>query len=178
MSAFRFGLEMSSYSVLESDEVVTVCVTADRGDGSEVYTLSLTSINVTTQGMSMLLYIECLFQVYFSHLVVDEVDHGTLDQQMTVSADTYRQCVNVTISNDTVLEENEIFQISISFISRITGSTYIYQQYYVSATVTIIDDDRKYIHIVVSVISLCYNCSNLQSRVCEWSVLISWSLPM
>ena len=49
--AFRFGFEQSSYSVIESDEVVSVCVTADRGDGSEMYTLSLTSINVTSQGI-------------------------------------------------------------------------------------------------------------------------------
>ena len=60
MSAFRFGLERSSYSVLESDEVVTVCVTADRGDGSEVYTLSLTSINVTTQGIVYILHVNVL----------------------------------------------------------------------------------------------------------------------
>ena len=31
--------------------MVSVCVTADRGDGSEMYTLSLTSINVTSQGI-------------------------------------------------------------------------------------------------------------------------------
>ena len=47
--AFRFGLEMSSYSVVESDGVVSVCVTADRGDGSEIYTAT---INITTQGMA------------------------------------------------------------------------------------------------------------------------------
>ena len=52
-SAFRFGLERSSYSVLESDGVVTVCVTADRGDGSEVYTATLSSINITTQGIKI-----------------------------------------------------------------------------------------------------------------------------
>ena len=49
--AFRFGFEQSSYSVIESDEEVSVCVTADRGDGSEMYTLSLTSIIVTSQGI-------------------------------------------------------------------------------------------------------------------------------
>ena len=30
--------------------MVSVCVTADRGDGSEMYTLSLTSGNLTNQG--------------------------------------------------------------------------------------------------------------------------------
>ena len=51
--AFRFGFEQSSYSVIESDEEVSLCVTGDRGDGSEMYTLSLTSINVTTQGIAV-----------------------------------------------------------------------------------------------------------------------------
>ena len=48
--AFRFGFESSSYSVIESEGVVSVCLTADRGDGSEVYTVTLSYINVTTQG--------------------------------------------------------------------------------------------------------------------------------
>ena len=36
-TAFRFGFEMSAYTVLESDGEVEVCVTVDRGDGSEIY---------------------------------------------------------------------------------------------------------------------------------------------
>ena len=51
--AFRFGFEQSSYSVMESDDLVWVCVTADRGDGSEMYTLSLTSGNLTNQGKNL-----------------------------------------------------------------------------------------------------------------------------
>ena len=53
VSAFRIGLESSSYSVLESDGVVTICVTADRGNGSEVYTATLSSVNITTQGITI-----------------------------------------------------------------------------------------------------------------------------
>ena len=54
-SAFRFGLERSSYSVVESDAVVSVCVTAGRGDGSEVYTATLSSVNISTQGIAVTL---------------------------------------------------------------------------------------------------------------------------
>ena len=50
--AFRFGLKRSSYSVVESDGVVSVCVTADRGDGSEIYTATLSTVDITTQGMA------------------------------------------------------------------------------------------------------------------------------
>ena len=48
--AFRIGFERSNYSVLESDELLSVCVTADRGDGSEAYLVNLTSIDLTAQG--------------------------------------------------------------------------------------------------------------------------------
>ena len=121
----------------------------------------------------------------FSLPVVGELDHGTLDQQLTVSANTYIQCVNVTVSNDTVPEENEFFQILISSISRIASSTSIHQRYNVSAIVTIIDDDCKCIFTLHNSFRIChtfhayaYNYSNMQSRVCEWSVHISRSLPM
>ena len=50
--AFRFGLERSSYAVVESDGVVTVCVTAGAGDGSEVYSATLSTTIITTQGIS------------------------------------------------------------------------------------------------------------------------------
>ena len=35
----------------EDAGLVTVCVTADRGNGSEVFGFTLTSIIITTQGM-------------------------------------------------------------------------------------------------------------------------------
>ena len=50
--AFRFGFEQSSYSVIECDEAVSVCVTGDRGDGSELYTLYLRSNDGTSQGIA------------------------------------------------------------------------------------------------------------------------------
>ena len=49
-TAFRFGFERSAYTVLEGDGQVHFCITADRGDGSEVYTVTIMSINITTQG--------------------------------------------------------------------------------------------------------------------------------
>ena len=64
--AFRFGLERSSYSVVESDEVMTVCVTAEAGDGSEIYTATLSSINITTQGIHI--YTELVHHIFMPHL--------------------------------------------------------------------------------------------------------------
>lgn len=53
LSAFRFGFERSTYTVEESDELVSVCVVADRGDGSEAYISNLTSIDITAIGKSL-----------------------------------------------------------------------------------------------------------------------------
>lgn len=38
------------YSVLESDGQVQYCVTADHGDGSEIYLVRINSLDITTQG--------------------------------------------------------------------------------------------------------------------------------
>ena len=139
VSAFRIGLESSSYSVLESDGVVTVCVTADRGDGSEVYTADLSSINITTQGITINTHII----ICHSALPKGLVDHGSLDQQLTLSASLGRQCFNITIANDDVVEEDEFFQLTITSIRRNSSNLYPYQETTPLATVTIIDDDCK-----------------------------------
>ena len=72
-----------------------------------------------------------------------EADHGSLQQQLNISANLTRQCVTIDITNDNETEENEFFQISISSISTVSSSTGIYQLHTQSATVTIIDDDCK-----------------------------------
>ena len=81
-----------------------------------------------------------------------EADHGSLQQQLNISANLTRQCVIIDITNDNETEENEFFQISISIIrynnrissiSTVYSSTRIYQLHTQSATVTIIDDDCK-----------------------------------
>ena len=69
-----------------------------------------------------------------------EADHGSLQQQLNISANLTRQCVTIDITNDDEMEENEFFQIT---ISRIHYNTGIFQLHTKSATVTIIDDDCK-----------------------------------
>ena len=74
---------------------------------------------------------------------VGKADHGSLQQQLNVSANFSRQCVTIDITNDNVMEKNEFFQISISSTSLVSSSTRIYQLHTQSTTVTIIDDDGK-----------------------------------
>ena len=141
-SAFRFGLERSSYSVVESDAVVSVCVTAGRGDGSEVYTATLSSVNISTQGIAVTLSKASLL-LYMLLLKVYIVDHGSLEQQLTLSASAGRQCFNIVITNDDVAEEDEFFQLTLTSIRRTSSNLYHYQVLTQTATVTIIDDDCK-----------------------------------
>ena len=49
-TAAYVGFENTSYSVLESDGVVTVCLSVDRGDGTEEFYMYLFIANLTTQG--------------------------------------------------------------------------------------------------------------------------------
>ena len=81
-------------------------------------------------------------------MYIGEIDHGMLNQQLIVSADTYKQCMNVTISNDGLPEDKESFLIPILSIRHVASSTYQYQAYNTSAMVTIIDDDCKYYYAV------------------------------
>ena len=56
-TAAYVGFEKTSYSVLESDGVVTVCLTVDRGDGTEEFYLYLFIANLTTQGLIMCFFL-------------------------------------------------------------------------------------------------------------------------
>ena len=71
------------------------------------------------------------------------VDHGSLDQQLTLSASLGRQCFNITITNDDVVEEDEFFQLTLTSIARTSSNFSPYQVPTLLATVTIIDDDCK-----------------------------------
>ena len=165
-SAFRIGLESSSYSVLESDGVVTICVTADRGDGSEVCTATLSSINITTQGITISTHIT----ICHSTLPKGLVDHGSLDQELTLSSSLGRQCFNITIANDGVVEEDEFFQLTLTFIARTSSNNFYYQVQTPLATVTIIDDDCKPFYYTKAVKLCCSNIlSCLHSKLCEWT---------
>ena len=54
-----------------------------------------------------------------------------------------RQCFNISITDDEEVEEDELFQLTLSDVRRTTGNTYIYQLSIPTATITIINDDCK-----------------------------------
>ena len=73
---------------------------------------------------------------------VGEVDHGSLEEQLTFSASMGRQCFNISITDDDEVEEDELFQLALSLVRRTAGNTDVYQ-HIPTATITIIDDDCK-----------------------------------
>ena len=83
-------------------------------------------------------------------LLLGEPDHGTLQQELTISAARGKQCVDITITDDDVPEENEFFQITLSNI-QLVEATYVYQLHTPSATVTIVDDDGKITAVQVNI---------------------------
>ena len=44
------GFKDTTYSVVESDGMVNVCLTVDRGDGTEEFEVYLYIANITNQG--------------------------------------------------------------------------------------------------------------------------------
>ena len=85
---------------------------------------------------------------------VGKVDHGSLEQQLTFSTSMGRQCFNISITDDGEVEEDELFQLTLSGLSRTTGNTTAYQLNIPTATITIIDDDCKL--VVVSKRMVCF----------------------
>ena len=74
---------------------------------------------------------------------VGEVDHGSLEQQLTFSASTGRQCFNISITDDDEVELDELFQLTLSDINHTIANTNIYQLNTPTTIITIIDDDCK-----------------------------------
>ena len=73
------------------------------------------------------------------------MDHESLRRELNISANLSRQCVNVTINDDNVAEEDEIFWITVSYIRNAAGRLVRYPNPYYRrrATILILDDDSK-----------------------------------
>ena len=71
------------------------------------------------------------------------MDHGSLEQQLTFSVSMSTQCLNVTITDDDEVEQDELFTLTLSVIRRTAGNNTIYQLNAPTTTITIIDDDCK-----------------------------------
>ena len=66
-----------------------------------------------------------------------------MQQELTVSAARGKQCVDITITDDDVPEEKEIFQIKMLNIQRVEANDPGIVLHTTSALVTIVDDDCK-----------------------------------
>ena len=145
LSAFRFGFERSTYTVEESAKLVSVCVVADRGDGSEAYISNLTSIDITAIGsiIPTILDENALFFYCIGNIDYESVDH----RQVNVSVVHNRVCINITIIDDGDIEENEVFHISLLPVSRTLTSNVAFQVHIRVARITIVDNDCKLMYL-------------------------------
>ena len=76
---------------------------------------------------------------------LDGEDHGSLEQEFTVSDSLRRHCFNITIIDDDVAEDDEFFQVFLTSARRIDGKN-IFRVSRYRANVFIIDDDCKSIY--------------------------------
>ena len=78
----------------------------------------------------------------------DKVDHESLQQELSLSANLSRQCLNITINDDDVAEDDEIFWIILSWIRNAAGR--VRYPFRGKATIIILDDDCKSVNISVA----------------------------
>ena len=81
-------------------------------------------------------------------------DYEALQQNMTLSSVQNRSCINITITNDSVPEPEEFFQVALTNLSRISANVTEYQVAIAVTNITIIDDDGEYTSLLVLTCSM------------------------
>ena len=69
------------------------------------------------------------------------LDHGEIEEDLTLSAVNYSHCFNISVTDDNLPEENEYFELTLTNIIRRASNTYIHQVHTPVANVTILDND-------------------------------------
>ena len=153
------GFDMTAYSVVESDEEISVCVSAYGGVGTEVFGVYIYPQDVTTQGICILLWCTCTI---WGCSRIGDTDlrrrNAYLDPPFPAGAADYvippwywrlsvvngTQCIIIGITNDTEGEETEYFQMFLSGYSHISGNYGRYRYFNTTVTLSIFDDDGEY----------------------------------
>ena len=124
------------------------CITADRGDGSEVYRITIMSDTITTQGT---VHTWCSLMLHVCYVVVrwfcgfpGTDDHEEFQQDVTLSATNNRHCASISITDDALPEENELFQVTVLNVQRVSSNFFPFQIHTPVTTVTILDDDGQF----------------------------------
>ena len=142
------GLVQQSYTVIEPASFVTVCAFL-TGQSERGVLVTMTTVQGTAQGMYLpdLLYInwydesQCLPHPSPLHYLVSPtaaIDYTTVTAQLTFLATVTQQCSSISIIDDTIPENDEVFSVQLSTLDpnvNLTSST---------ATVTIENDDSEY----------------------------------
>ena len=141
------GVVQQSFTVIESASFVTVCVFL-TGQTERDILVTMTTVQGTAQGMSLhdLLYIrwheesQCVPHpslLYYLVSPTDLSDFTRITAELTFQATVALQCSSISIVDDNILENDEVFSVQLSTLDpdvNVTRST---------ATVTIVNNDGE-----------------------------------
>ena len=151
------SLEQSAYSVSESQGMVEVCANVTQGMLAPGHSVSVQLSTVEgTAGRCSRRHILNHLNVF--SLSAEDLDYSSVNSSLSFSASTTRQCVDITILADGLVEPDELFSVNLTPLSPavILGTS--------MATVTITDSDSKSIMLLLIMRLIWYTTPSLFFR--------------
>ena len=139
LSGVTVGLQQTSYSVAEGNDSLSVCVVINRTAERDVV-VSLVASSLTAQGRVyytnqwLSIWTIILFDIHST--VSDDYAQPT-PMELTIVAGTDQQCTSISISDDPILENDELFLVQLNTTDQAVTLRPS------SANITIGDDDGK-----------------------------------
>ena len=130
--------ETDNLTIVESSPTTPLCasITNPQIEITEVVQLAVSSMNLTANGITHLVLLYREWQ-YFHLCIPDNEDYYPILGDLSFMVITgNRQCINISLADDTVLENDEVFHIVATSTNLITLTQSIVQ-------VIILNDDCK-----------------------------------
>lgn len=134
----RIGWNPTLYTVDEPDGAVSVCVEITGGEIARPITAFYSTADGTALGKSKAKLLSWLVSLCFS--CVGQHDFTTASNMVVsfqLSSANERQCVEIQIEDDSILESTETFQVILNTTDRAVEIDFS------TATINILDNDRK-----------------------------------
>ena len=135
------GFSQDAYTVVEGQGLVDICANLSR-DIERIVRATLTTFSITAQGV----------------LSGENGDFIFATEVFTFQPGIAQNCISVTIRDDSILETNEVFGVNLSTNDLGTNSG----QQSANVTITITDDDSKFVPSVQLKAMLCFLLYTLQ----------------
>ena len=141
----RVGWTSTSYTSDEPDRAVTVCAELTSGAIVRSVSVHYSTMDGTAQGnLQMILHCSLLFVLLYISCTgpQDFTEVSNTEITFQPSSVSVPQCREIQIEDDNVLENNETFQVILATSDRAVDINLT------TATVNILDDDRKTIGLL------------------------------